>query len=133
MQLPFVASDFFPRFQYWTMTPMVWHIEGGTAVWEQSPARSGEIIEVLMIGLGAVDASGATTLPIRWRLREPGQDTGTPIEVLASARSSSQDEEGYYRVRLRMPQVSTAGHAALQCVDGRDESVKQSTPIAVAP
>jgi uncharacterized protein (TIGR03437 family) len=133
MQLPFVAPDFFPRFQDWSMTPMVWHIEGGTAVWEQSPARSGEEIEVLMTGLGAVNASGATTLPIRWRLQEPGQDTGTPIEVLASAKSSSRDEEGYYRVRLRMPRVSTAGNATLQCVDGRDENVKQFTHIAVAP
>ncbi|MBE0659886.1 MAG: hypothetical protein IH602_19485 [Bryobacteraceae bacterium] len=132
-KLQATARDYSPSFQFWNTIPQVWHDEGGTAVYEASPARSGEVIEALLAGLGAVDAEGKTRMAMNWQVYHSGQNQGSSIEVLSSRMSPYEGEEGLYRVKFRLPQISLAGNAALRCTDARDESVTASAVFAVAP
>ncbi len=132
-KIQITVKDFAPAFKYWNQTPQIWHDEGGTAVYEDSPARSGEVIEVLLAGLGAVDADGKTLMAMNWQVYHSGQNEGAPIEVLASRKSPYEGEEGLYRVKFRLPPISLAGYPALRCTDARNESVTASAFFAAAP
>jgi len=127
------VRDLSPRFEYWNITPKIWHDSDGTAVYAGSPARSGEVVEVLLSGLGPVDAEGKTLLAMNWKFCHPGQEQPGPIEVLASRKSPYEGEEGLYRVKLRVPQISDAGSGAVSCFDARDETVASGASLAVAP
>ncbi len=106
-KIPVTVRDLSPRVESWNMTPKIWHDSNGTAVYEANPARSGEVIEVLLSGLGPVDANGNTLLGMNWKFSHPGLGPPQPgpIEVLASRKSPYEGEEGLYRVKLRVPQI----------------------------
>jgi uncharacterized protein (TIGR03437 family) len=129
---PIEIVEFRPAMMYWGMIPMIWHDEGGTAVWQANPARAGEIVEVLMAGLGPVDAEDKTMLQMNWRFRQPGQEQTMPIEVLASRKSPYEGEEGLYRVKLKVPAINDTGEGMLFCADARDENVATWFSLAVA-
>ncbi len=131
LKIPFLVRDFAPRFQYWNTTPRIWHDTGGTAVFEGSPARSGEVIEVLLSGLGPVDSSGNTLFAIQWTFNQAGELA--PVEVLASRKSPYPEEEGFYRVKLRLPQIAPDGIAGLLCQDARDGGNGSGVILAVTP
>lgn len=133
MKMAITVKDFEPQFRYWGATPQIWHDSDGTAVYEASPARSGEVIEVLIAGLGAVDAEGNTLMAMNWEMYQPGQNEASAIEVLSSRMSPYEGEEGLYRVKFRLPQISGAGNAVLRCTDVRDESVTALAGIAATP
>ncbi len=131
-RIPIKVTDLQPAALYWNIIPMIWHDTDGTAVWEAHPARAGEIIEVLMTGLGPTDENGNTLLPMNWRFWPPyQQEPGPIVEVLASRKSPYEGEEGLYRVKLRVPQISDAGTGTLSCFDARDESISNGFPLAV--
>ncbi len=127
------VKDFEPQFKYWGAIPQIWRDSDGTAVYEASPARSGEVIEVLLSGLGAVDSEGNTLVAMNWQVYHSGQNQGASIEVLSSRMSPYEGEEGLYRVKFRLPQISLAGYPALRCTDARNESVTASAFFAAAP
>jgi uncharacterized protein (TIGR03437 family) len=132
-KIEITVKDFEPQFRYWGSIPQIWHDSDGTAVYGASPARSGEVVEVLLSGLGAVDAEGNTQMGMSWEVYCPDQNQGASIEVLSSRMSPYEGEEGLYRVKFRLPQISLAGNAALRCTDARDESVTTSAYFAAAP
>lgn len=133
IELSLTVRDLAPYFRYWNNIPQVWHDSSGTAVWEANPARSGEVVEVLLSGLGPVDAEGKTLLAMNWKFRHPGQEQAGPIEVLASRRSPYEGEEGLYRVKLRVPPIHDAGNGMLSCSDARDDTVASWASLAVTP
>jgi uncharacterized protein (TIGR03437 family) len=128
---PIEIVEFRPAAMYWNIIPMIWHDEGGTAVWQANPAKAGEIVEVLMAGLGPVDAKGNTLLQMNWRFQQASAQESMPIEVVASRKSPYEGEEGLYRVKLKVPAINAAGQGALYCSDARDESVITGFPLAV--
>jgi uncharacterized protein (TIGR03437 family) len=134
-KFPVKVYDLYPRFRYWGMIPQIWHDSNGTAAYEGSPARTGEVIEVLLSGLGPVDSNGNTQLGMNWKFTLPGagQPQAGLIEVLRSRKSPYEGEEGLYRVKLRVPQVEKAGDARLECEDPRNGASYGWATLAVVP
>lgn len=128
---PIEIVEFRPAAMCWNIIPMIWHDEGGTAVWQANPAKAGEIVEVLMAGLGPVDTDGNNMLRINWRFQQPGEQETMPIEVVASRKSPYEGEEGLYRVKLKVPAINAAGQGALYCSHASDDIVITGFPLAV--
>jgi hypothetical protein len=124
-------EEFAPRFRFWDTTPRIWHDSDGTAVWQASPAQSGEVIEVLLEGLGATDSEGRTQLGIGWRFSQGGIQESQPVEVLGSRKSPYAEEEGFYRVKLRVPSIGFAENGHLLCSRAGEETIAAGAPLAV--
>lgn len=131
LKFPVTLQEFAPRFRYWGTTPRIWHDSDGTAVWQASPARSGEVVEVLLEGLGITDSAGNTRMGISWQFTQGGMQESQAVEVLASRKSPYEGEEGLYRVKLRLPQIGFAGNGHLLCSKAGEETILAGATFAV--